>query len=413
MSFPQNPHQNSNQNPHQNSNQPGGLHAQPNHQLPYQQMGPQQAGPYQPGQPGTRQVRSNPETAFRPERVTSGTRTGIRAVVAIVAALAVLLPLSVGGTMFAQALQIRHYETSESFTPSAAGLVVDVPTGVVDISTTAATEAKVDLEYNGTKRHPGLTIEEDADGRTVLSVSRVAGGTFGPAGDLRVDVQVPEEVAAQMQLEARSQVSAVYIAGQFDQVRAFSDLGAIDTENLTTRQLTVETKTGTASLSGRHEIVNATADLGTISGEDLTVTDQLTALTDAGSIDIALSTEGVPANGIDLATSLGSIDLHVPRLADVAGPDVDGYMVNTAGNGTANVSIDTIRDDHGKKVVPISIRSTSGAISVDYLRGNTSGDLSDRGDADGQDPDDQEPDDQDIDNQNPGGQDPGSTGGGS
>lgn len=423
MSFPQNPHHNSNQNPHQSSNQPGDPHAQLGPQQPYQQpgphqMGPQQAGPhqagpYQPGQPGTRQVRSNPETAFRPERVTSGTRTGIRAVIAIVAALAVLLPLSVGGTMFAQALQIRHYETSESFTPSAAGLVVDVPTGVVDISTTVASEAKVDLEYNGTKRHPGLTIEEDADGRTVLSVSRVAGGTFGPADDLRVDVEVPEEVAAQMQLEARSQVSTVYIAGRFDQVRAFSDLGAIETENLTTRELTVETKTGAVDLSGRHEIVNATAELGVINGEGLTVTDQLTALTDAGSIDIALSTEGVPANGIDLATSFGSIDLHVPRLADVAGVEADGYMVNTAGNGTASVSIDTIRDDHGKKVVPISIRSTSGAISVDYLRGSTSGDLSDRGDADGQDPDDQDPDDQDIDNQNPGGQDPGSTGGGS
>ncbi len=366
MSFPQNPHQNPNQ---------------PNSQ--------------QSGQPGSQQVRSNPETAFRPERVTSGTRTGIRAVIAIVAALAVLLPLSFGGTMFAQALQTRHYETSESFTPSAAGLLVDVPTGVVDINTTTATAAQVNLEYNGTKHQPDLTIEEDADGRTVISVSRVAGRTFGPAGDLRVDVQVPEAMAEKMQLEARSQVSAVYIAGQFDQVRAFSDLGAIDTEGLTTRELTIETKTGAVELSGRHEIVNVTADLGTINGEDLTVTDQLTALTDAGTIDIGLSTEAVPASGIDLATSFGSVDLRVPRLTDVAGADADGYLVNTAGNGTADVNIDTIRDGHGKNVVPISIRSTSGAIAVDYLSGNTSGDLSDHGDADDQDPDDTDADDPD------------------
>ena len=375
MSFPQNPHQNPNQ---------------PNPQPSYQSAGSQQ-----PGQPGSQQVRSNPETAFRPERVTSGTRTGIRAVIAIVAALAVLLPLSFGGTMFAQALQTRHYETSESFTPGAAGLLVDVPTGVVDISTTTATAAQVNVEYNGTKHQPDLTIEEDADGRTVISVSRVAGRTFGPAGDLRVDVQVPEEMAEKIQLEARSQVSAVYIAGQFDQVRAFSDLGAIDTEGLTTRELTIETNTGAVELSGRHEIVNVTADLGTINGEALTVTDQLTALTDAGTIDIGFSTEAVPASGIDLATSFGSVDLRVPRLSDVPGADADGYLVNTAGNGTADVNIDTIRDGHGKTVVPISIRSTSGAIAVDYVSGNTSGELSDQ-DADDQDPDDTDGDDPDA-----------------
>ena len=95
------------------------------------------------------------------------------------------------------------------------------------------------------------------------------------------------------------------------------------------------------------------------------------------------------------------------------GIEQDGFASRAENERAWKVSIDTIRDDHGKKVVPISIRSTSGAISVDYLRRSTSGDLSDRGDADGQDPDDQDPDDQDIDNQNPGEQDPGSTGGGS
>ncbi|MFB9775766.1 DUF4097 family beta strand repeat-containing protein [Brevibacterium otitidis] len=414
MSFPQNPQH------HENPQQQPDAPTRPMHPAGPAQQGPAQPGPAQPGpaqfgpaqpggpgyngppqthrpaggRPGKHEVRVDPATAFRPENVSSSARTGIRTVVAIVAVLAIVVPLSIGSVIFAEVVRTHQYTDLQSFAPTSDELLVDMPVGRVEVVTGEVSEVEVAFEFVGTTENPSLSIDED-DQRTRISVEH-AEETSRTSGhyDSFLSVTVPEKEAETMGVEVRSDLAALWLSGTFETVTASSGIGAIDASDLTTKKLSIDSGTGAISLDGRHEVVEVSSDLGAVNASDLVVTDQLSVDTESGLIDVSLDKATLPRSGVDLSTENGFIDLAVPRIGDVVETDAVGYTVSSTGSGLNEINIDSIPLSKDQTTVPLNLRSSGGDVTVVYRDLDDYDDSDDGEDADGEDADGEDADEE-------------------
>lgn len=305
---------------------------------------------------------------------TPGGRAAIRWIVLVAAALAVLVTAVFTLRGFVHDVRLKADSTRSDLPANLTGLVIDVPNAQVDVQTKPAAEAgatgTVVLSYQGVGTQvPTLEVVQDGTVAT-LEVSGGPGDDWTWMFDRETElvVTVPEGTAKNVDLDVRAQTGTADIEGEFRDVTIDAASGAVDAD-VVTRALTVDAETGYVHVEGRARTATVSTRTGAISVDQLDVAEKITLSSDRGFIEAELGDGALPAQGIEVTSDAGAVDLEVPRIADVANAGVRGYTVDaTSDNGAVNVEIERLQMGTEEPHVPIIASSDSGAITVGYAR---------------------------------------------
>ena len=154
------------------------------------------------------------------------------------------------------------------------------------------------------------------------------------------------------------------LTGEFGSVNAMSEAGAMSLDVIA-QDVAVETGAGYIDVTGTMDTLSLESTTGYLETRRVNVSQELTAYTRAGGIDLTLGETAVPVDGISATTTTGMVDVNVPREERVRGHNVDGYSVDAdTNNGTA--SIDIVETKPGDGVVPITASASSGDVYISY-----------------------------------------------
>ncbi|WP_349826954.1 hypothetical protein [Brevibacterium litoralis] len=356
--------------------------------------GPPGSGPGGPGPHGTGQ---RPE----PPQFPQGRQTAVRVVAATVA---VIVALVVGGftvSGFVHDLRMRADSTTRSITSAVSTLTIDAPNAVVDVSTShSADQVSVELEYQGVGTAPVLDVAEsgDPDSAAVhVSLEDQPGAGIRNIIDRQVDlnVVVPADMAAGMDLGVETRVGFSHIDGRFASAHIDTVNGAVDADIETDGALTVETRTGALTLSGRAASATLTSENGVVSVDEIAVSDTLDVTSRTGPVSVTLDPALVPVGGVTIDSDDAWVDLALPRADDyadaenaaavpgapdpgtpdpgdpAAGEDGDaspvrGYFVDASSDqGHVETEIDG-EPAPGDGIIPVTVRAETGAVDIHH-----------------------------------------------
>jgi hypothetical protein len=226
---------------------------------------------------------------------------------------------------------------------------------------------------------------EEANGATTLTLEgrdRSADWFPGVAGEeTTVEIELPTEYAQELALDVVTRWGFTELTGEFGSVNAMSEAGGMSVDVIA-QDVAVETGAGYIDVTGTMDTLSLESTTGYLETGRVNVSQELTAYTRAGGIDLTLGETAVPVDGISATTTTGMVDVNVPREERVRGHNVDGYSVDAdTNNGTA--SIDIVETKPGDGVVPITASASSGDVYISYADPQTvHGDPDDEGDPD-------------------------------
>ena len=329
-------------------------------------------------------------------RVSDSARLSLRAILIILAAIVLVIPIAVSVVHGAARLNFGKFDLSRELPPSMSTLALSLDSGAaVDIRTTDSPESSVALTGTGPREQkPDLEVSQKADSTAVS----VADGDR--LENLRLTITVDEETAADLALDLEGGFGTVDVAGDFQEIAAKTDGGTIDISGAA-EQVRTATEWGATTLNGSFGTVESKTGVGSLEGVDLSVRDRVEAVTSTGSLDLDFSSDVLPRSGISATTEEGTIELSLPNLelaqdrmaqAAVAAGDEDtadgsepadaaaktaaakgfSYLINAKSTtGTVDLAPDlkqfedTGGDDGDAALIPVTATAETGLITIE------------------------------------------------
>lgn len=328
-------------------------------------------------------------------------RTAWRTIIGIVGALALILPVSAMAFTGTSLVGLVHEESTHDLPLEADALAVDVAAATVRVTVGDEFDAPVaHVSHVGQESRSTTPQIEDANGATTLTLEgrdRSADWFPGVAGEETiVEIELPTEYAQELALDVVTRWGFTEVIGEFGSVNAMSEAGAMSLDVIA-QDAAVETGAGYIDVTGTMDTLSMESTTGYLETQRVNVSQELTAHTRTGGMDLTLGESAVPVEGISATTTTGMVDVNVPREDRVRGQNVDGYSVDAdTNNGTA--SIDITETKPGDGVVPITASASSGDVYVSYADPQTVyGDPDDDTDAEDEANADAEDDASDVD----------------
>lgn len=364
-------------------------------------MGPPPGTPGYPGggyQPAPRPPRSEPGGPARTLEVSSTSRVFMRTLVAVIGALALLVPASALAYTGVSLAGLVREETSYDLPTGATSLAVSADTATVEVSVSDELDSpRVRHVYQGRDIDvQPLTIGE-ADGEATIDMPRSVESRrwWAPNAGMEntLHVELPTDYARELDLDVTTRWGFTDVSGQFADVSAESEAGAIRLD-VRAGDVSAKTRAGFVDASGAMDTLTLATSTGYIETSAVDVSGSLSATTNAGGIDLGLGENAVPRDGLEAHAQTGSVDIGLPQENRVR--DLAGYSVNaTAGSGMVDVEV---KQATGDDVVPVTVSASSGSVHIFYRDDFWDSDDSDDGDADSSDPDDSAADNDAADN---------------
>ncbi|MYM19375.1 hypothetical protein GSY69_05175 [Brevibacterium sp. 5221] len=269
-----------------------------------------QRPPQPPAQPPAQSGGPRPAPA-RPLNLSPGARTGVRAAIAIVAALAVLTALTAVAFGFAAGLR-THQETKTADLPADFSALTVTGLGA-NVSVRADDGARAPvarLTYTGSGSAPGIDIRSDKRGATVgVEGER---GVIG-SSSAQLEITVPAAMAASLPLSLDAKSGAVEVdGGAWKRIAGTAGSGVI-TVHTKADALELSASSGILNVKGEYGTADLRAKSGAIHSESLWVKRRASTQVSVGTANLDLSSGAPPQQGISATTDSGSTKLIVPR----------------------------------------------------------------------------------------------------
>ena len=303
-------------------------------------------------------------------RISESARVGLRAVLIILAAVVLLIPVIVSTAQGASRLDYGRIEASEPLPKAMKELKIGLDSGgAVDIKAADVAEATVKLTGTG-PRDSSANLEVDSRADT----AEVDLKNAGKLENTRLTVTMPTSVAKDLALDFDGNYGRFDVTGDFAEINADTGGG---TANVTGSAKKVRTSSdwGATYFDGEFGTVSAKTGVGAIEGENLTVSDRIDVVSSTGTVDLDFTNQAMPTGGIIAKTEEGSIDMRVPNL-ELTSEELDEdffYRINAKSNdGTVDLASDLEKFDvaedpkeaKGKTLVPISATADTGTVTV-------------------------------------------------
>lgn len=303
-------------------------------------------------------------------RISESARLGLRAVLIILAAVVLLVPVVVSTAQGASRLDYGRIESSEPLPKAMKELKIGLDSGgAVDIKTADVAEATVKLTGTG-PRDSSANLEVDSRADT----AEVAVKNGGKLENTRLTVTIPTSEAKDLALDFDGNYGRFDVTADFAEINADTGGG---TANVTgsAEKVRATSDWGATYLDGELGSVSAKTGVGAIEGENLTVSDRIDVVSSTGTVDLDFTNQAMPAGGIIAKTEEGSIDMRVPNLkltSEELGEDFF-YRINAKSNdGSVDLASDLkkydVADDpneaKGKTLVPVSATADTGTVTV-------------------------------------------------
>ncbi|GAA4284376.1 hypothetical protein GCM10022261_19070 [Brevibacterium daeguense] len=309
----------------------------------------------------------SPSNSSNPSGMSPGTRLTIRVIIAIVACLALLLPLSAGTSNFFQRVNTKESTETSALPADMSKLEVDAERARVQISTTPSPTGSATLEFRGTSSTVPQISLDTSGGITRVGVTGLDSRPFLDRDELRLNIEIPEAQAREMDVTSTSKFSHTVISGEYRRLVASTTTGMIEAD-VTAQALQLRATSGAIDVTGSAATVALETKVGAISSTELNVSEKLTASTSTGALDLRLGQKTVPTAGIEVSVNSGAVDLRVPRIDSVEDTEATGYRVDAStSSGASDVGIDEVPSGTEEPFVPITVRSDSGFVDIQYL----------------------------------------------
>lgn len=318
--------------------------------------------------------------------VSESTRTSMRVVITIAAIVVLLVPIAFSVAHGASRLNYGKLEVEKPLSASTTDLkfLLDT-TASVTVKTTDTEKPSVRLTATGPREEaPTLQVRGSGDSSTVSIEER------RHLESAEMVVTLPEKTAEAMKLDFTGGLGTIDIAGDYKEIVANTDGGAV-VVNGSAERLQTSTDYGMTDLSGTFGTVESKTDVGTLNGSNLNVREHVDVVTSTGTIDLDFSNDMVPMSGIVAKADEGTIDIRLPRLdlaqqrmaAEAAASKNDDskvgdkdlfYRINAnSTDGGVELAKDlkkydaarVSKDAKGKTVIPVSASADVGSITIE------------------------------------------------
>ena len=303
-------------------------------------------------------------------RISESARVGLRAVLIILAAVVLLVPIIVSTAHGASRLDYGRIESTEPLPKAMKELKVGLDSGgAVDIKTADVAEATVKLTGTG-PRDSSANLEVDSRDDT----AEVALSNARNLENTRLTLTIPTSTAKDLALDFDGNYGRFDVTGDFAEISADTGGGAVSVTGSADKVRT-SSDWGATYLDGDFGTVSAKTGVGAVEGENLTVSDRLDVVSSTGTVDLDFTNQAMPTGGIIAKTEEGSIDMRVPNLkltGEELGKDFF-YRINAKSNdGTVDLASDLEKFDvakdpkeaEDKVLVPISATADTGRVTV-------------------------------------------------
>ncbi|GAA4511764.1 hypothetical protein GCM10023159_16520 [Brevibacterium yomogidense] len=353
-------------------------------------MGPPPGTSGYPGggfQSQPRPPRSEPGGPARTLEVSSTSRVFMRSLVAVIGALALLVPASALAYTGVGLAGLVREETSYDLPTGVSSLAVSADTATVEVSVSDELDSpRVRHVYQGRDVDVQPPTIGEAGGEATIDMPRSTESRrwWAPNAGMEntLHVELPADYARELDLDVTTRWGFTEVNGQFANVSAESEAGAIRID-VTAGDVSAKTRAGFVDASGAMDTLTLDTSTGYIETSTVDVARSLSAKTNAGGIDLGLGENAVPRDGLEAHAQTGSVDIGLPQESRVR--DLAGYSVNaTAGSGMVDVDV---AQATGDDVVPVTVSAASGSVHIFYLDDFWDSGDSDDGDADSSDSD--------------------------
>jgi hypothetical protein len=303
-------------------------------------------------------------------RISESARLGLRTILIILAAVALLIPVAVTAVHGASRLHFGKFEASEPLSTTMKELKVNLTMGAtVDVATDDDADPTVELSGTGPRDEtPDLNVKSNGD------TAEVVLGSEDRFENVKMTITVPTDIARDLKLNLDGSYGNFDVDGDYSDIVADTNGGALSVNGSADR-LKSSTDWGATSFEGAFGTVESKTGVGAIDGENLTVDDHLHATTSTGTVDLDFTDDAVPAGGVTAKTEEGEIEMRLPNLGfanDKADKDFF-YRINAKSNdGSVDLASDLKKYDvsedskeaEGKTLVPISATADTGTVTV-------------------------------------------------
>ncbi|MGE2732429.1 hypothetical protein ACQI4F_23430 [Mycolicibacterium vaccae] len=283
-----------------------------------------------------------PADASPPPRLTPGGRTAVRAVLVVVAAVAltgVLIALTAAAFGISR---FRVIAESSALPTSLRTLEIDIdaaPAAIRIRSDRTAREPRVDMRMVNSTRSDAEPLSVSADGTTArVSINPESSDWLRRARAGEITIVVPDEVARRLSVTVRQEMGVVFADADLDQFSA-------------------QTRDGAVVLGGSARRIDVDNERGEIvSRRPLSVAESFRAVTDSG--DVSVEFADAPET-VDAQSDRGNVVVSLPG----PGP----YLVDaTTGrdHGSTVVQVPQTRDA-AQAVATVTARSDTGHVVVE------------------------------------------------
>ena len=303
-------------------------------------------------------------------RISESARVGLRAVLIILAAVVLLVPVIVSTAHGASRLDYGRIEVSEPLPTTMKELKIALKSGgAVDIKTADVAEATVKLTGTG-PRDSSANLEVDSRADT----AEVALKNGRKLENTRLTVTIPTKTAKALALDFVGNYGRFDATGDFNEITAHTGGGAVSVTGSADKMRT-SSDWGATYLDGDFGTVSAKTGVGAVEGENLTVSDRIDVVSSTGTVDLDFTNQAMPTGGIVAKTEEGSIEMRVPNL-ELTGEELDEdffYRINAKSNdGTVDLDSDLKKYDvaedpkeaKDKTLIPISATADTGTVTV-------------------------------------------------
>lgn len=309
---------------------------------------------------------SSPSTPG-PAGMNPGARLVIRLIIAVIACIALILPLT--GAIIDFTKRVNTYETSETvdLPETMSELVVDASNARVRIVTTPGKTGSVSFHYRGSSAEDPAVSVNVSGGVTTVGLTGLGDSMLGSNNDrVTLTVEVPESQAQELDVTSTSNFARTSIDGTYRGIIAETNSGYLEAD-VVADSLRLQTSTGAVRASGSVGTADFDTQFGAVEIDDLSVAKKLTVDTDTGGVEARLGTRTLPTEGIDINGDTGAVELFVPEIVDVEDTEATGYRLDTRStNGSVQIAIDEA-PAADEVVIPITVNATSGSVSIEYL----------------------------------------------
>lgn len=340
-------------------------------QTPRHSNQPNQPNP-QPGQP----VPPGHEPG-QPAPPRKASRIGWKIAVAVVAVLALIVPLGVLAVTMVVSASFEHRTQNGA-----------IPEGIdrLEINTNLAQVSVMDSAEIGDRDMPPesqVTGWFDARYRQHKDDSESAGPVkvqkngstavldIKPSSrpGTEVTIGLPKDLAEKLAVEVNVSRGAIDVSGKYKDIAASMTGGVVEVEG-EAEKLAIDIKGGEADVDGVFDDASFKVQGGEVGAEHLEAKKKVSVNVTAGSADLQLGPNSQPVEGVDLSVAAGSASLQVP---DPKGME-NGRNYVIVDDGQANLGSTTI-DIEARRVadmseagddIPLHINAGAGDLEVGY-----------------------------------------------